>query len=314
MLNLIQGAELHLVNQSYSSDNNALRSYDLLKHHKSFQIVNRKDVMGHDSCKLFYCKRLSLLSWHFNYAAKAYQLRLYHLDTEKPLPSWERNFHFTPSVLEMDVKNSIPVSLENGEILVATVLNQEANCRIVVYLFESLASKSSGKGWKAAYSLLAPPHIRAAKYKIQSCVVISNHIYFSLLLPKVGAYIYKFKISSLQQHQREMFNIKQIYPDCRWYIKDSNLQKCFLAALKEDIIFISFCSTDDKNVVEVKRAIRPSVVSPADYRHGFPGARGVKMVAASVICDDQNLWLVVMHHDSKTNKCRITRHLFDIAK
>ena len=299
MLILIQGDELHFLNQSFSSDINTLRSYNLLTRHKSPQIViNKKDAMGHDSCKLFYCKTLTLLGGHFSHAAKAWKLRLYHLDTEKSPPSWERNFYFTPSVLEMDIKNLIPISLENGEVLVATVLNQEANCRIIIYLFESLVSKSSGKGWKAAFSLLSPPRIRAAKYKIQSCVVISNHIYFSLLLPKVGAYIYKFKISSLQQHQKETY--KQICHDCRWYIKDSNLQKCFLATLKEDITFITFSSSDDKNVIEVKRGIRPSVVSTAaDYRYEFPGTRVVKMIAASVIHGHQNLWLVVMHHDSK---------------
>ena len=315
MLTLIQDDELHLMNQSYSSDNNVHRSYNLLRHHRSSpKKVNIKDVVGHDSCKLFYCKKLSLLSGHYNFALKASQLRLYHLDTEMELPSWERSSYFKFSVSEMDLKNSIPVSLENDEILLATVQNQEASCRIIIYLFESISSKASEKGWKAVCSLLKSPPIRAAKYKIQSCVVISNHIYCSLLLPKVGAFIYRFKILLLQQHQKEMFNIKQIYPDCTWSIKDSNLQKCFLASLKEDIIFITFSSTDDKTVMEVKRPIRRSVISSADYKGELPGARFVKIVAASVIHGHQNSWLAVMYHDSKIKKCRITRYLFDIAK
>ena len=315
ILTLIQDDKLHVVNQSYSSDNNALIAYNLLKCQKSPPtLVNRKDVVGHDSCKLFYCKKLSLLSGHFNFAARAWQLRLYHLNTEMELTSWKRNANFTSSVPVMDIKNLIPVSLENGEILVATVLNQEANCRIMIYLFESLSSKASEKGWKAAYSLLAPPRIRAAKYKIQSCVVISSHVYFSLLLPKMGVYIYKFKISSLHQHQKEMFNIKQISPDGTWHIKDPNLQKCFLASLKEDIIIVTFKSTDDKSVMEVNQAMRRSVIPLEGCRNEFPGARLVKMVTASVIRGHQNFCLAVMYHDSKTNKCRITRYLFDIAK
>ena len=201
---LIQDDELH----SYSTENDALTSYGLLKYQKSCQKVNKKGVVGHDSCKLFYCKKFSLLSGHFNAATKAWKLRLYHLNSAMSFPSWERNSHFTSLVLAMDIKNSIPVSLENGEILVASVLNQEASSRVVLYLFP--ASKVSEKDWKAACSLLTPPRIRAAKYEFQSCVVISNHVYCSLFLPGVGAYIYKFKISLLQQHQKELHNIKSI--------------------------------------------------------------------------------------------------------
>ena len=232
------------------------------------------------------------------------------------LPSWERSSYFTSSVSEMDLKNSIPVSLENGEILLATILNQEASCRIIIYLFESLSSKVAEKGWKAVCSLLKPPPNRAAKYKIQSCVVISNYVYCSLFLPKVGAFIYKFKISSLQQHQKEMFNIKEIHPDCSrsWAIKDSNLQKCFLASLKEDIIIVTFSSTEDRTVVEVKRPTRRSGILAADYQDELPGTRYVNVVTASVVCSYQNTWLAVMYHDSKTKKCRITRYPFDIVK
>ena len=308
MLILIQDDELHLVNQRYSTENNALTSYNLLKYQKSFHKVNKKGVVGHDSCKLFYCKRLSLLSGHFNTATKAWKLRLYHLDTEMPLPLWERNSHFMSLVLAMDIQNSIPVSLENGEILVASVLNQEASSRVVLYLFP--ASKVSEKDWKAANSLLTPPRIRAAKYEIQSCVVISNHVYCSLLLPELGAYIYKFKISSLQQHQKDVHNIKSIWPDCTWQIEDPNLQNCFLAVLNKDIIIFTFSNIDNKSVMEVKRTISSSVITPAEHQYKFPCV--VKIAAASLVHGDQNPWLAIMYHDSKTNKCCITRLAINI--
>ena len=303
MLILIQDDELHLVNQfpTHSTENDAFTSYNLLKYQKSCQKVNRKGVVGHDSCKLFYCKTLSLLSGHFNTATKAWKLRLYHLDSEMPFPSWERNSHFTSLVLAMDIKNSIPVSLENGEILVASVLNQEASSRVVLYVFPT--SKVSEKNWKAAYSLLTPPRIRTAKYEFQSCVVISDHIYCSLFLPGVGAYIYKFKISSLQQHQKELHNIKSIWPDCTWQTEDPNLQNCFLAVIKEDIIIITFSNIDNKSIMEVKRTISPSVITPAEYKYDFPCV--VKVVAASLVHGDQNPWLAMMYHDNKTNKCCI---------
>ena len=78
-------------------------------------------------------------------------------------------------VLALDIKNSISISLENDEILVASVLNQEASSCVVLYLFS--ASKISEKDWKAANSLLTPPCISASKYDIQSCIFISNHVY-----------------------------------------------------------------------------------------------------------------------------------------
>ena len=72
MLILVQDDELHLVNQSYSTENNALiQAIWIYWNTKNTFTRSLKGVMGHDSCKLFYSKRLSLLSGHLNTATKA---------------------------------------------------------------------------------------------------------------------------------------------------------------------------------------------------------------------------------------------------
>jgi len=207
--------------------------------------------------------------------------------------------------LQLDLKNSIPLSLENDEIILVSAINQktrqEVNSFIVAYLFPS--SKVSGKSWKAV-KLSLPSCICATKYKIQSCIVMSNYIYCSLLLPEVGAYIYKFGLASLQQHQKEMHDIVNISPEHSWQVGDPNLQNCFLSLLKEKIIAINFHTANGKSIIEVKRlATKTSVVSPTKYKFGFPYM--VKIITASVIPDDQEFMMVVVYHDSTTDNCCI---------
>lgn len=131
--------------------------------------------MRHAAGKLFYCKKLTLLSGQFTNGIGTWKLRLYHTDTKAPVPTWEQLVRFKFSVLRLDLKNSMPILLRDDGIVLLTVINPEirqANSCVVVYLFPP--SKGSEKDWKgASLSLPQTRMIRTAKYEIQSCIIMS---------------------------------------------------------------------------------------------------------------------------------------------
>jgi len=73
--------------QDLTVENDALISHSLVEHKKNDQNVNRKNVVSHTDCKIFYHKTISLLSGHFKDDTQTYALCVYQLDTK--IPSWE---------------------------------------------------------------------------------------------------------------------------------------------------------------------------------------------------------------------------------
>ena len=304
---VIRNNELHLVFPDSKNEKDTVITCSLVDSHTTSASINRKSVVCHAAGKVFYCKKLTLLSGQFIDGTKTWKLRLYQkTDTKAQLPTWEQIGRFKFSVLRLDLKNSMPVLLKDDGIVLLTVINPEirlANSCVVVYLFPP--SKVSEKDWKGASLSLPQLRIRTAKYEIQSCIIMSDHIFFSLLLPEVGAYICRLELMSLQ-HPKEMRNIVNLKPEqiTSWKIEESTVQNCFLAVLKEDIIILSFIVTNSKTVMEIKRLTTQSI-SPTEYTYPFPCV--MKIFTASIVPGDGNPLIAVVYHDSTCNKCCIKR-------
>lgn len=187
-LSLIHDDELYLVIQGSASENDILKSYNLIYSMENTQSIYTANVVGHATCKILYCNnRILLLSGQFDNGTITWKLRLYQQDVTSYRVSWKQISCF--SGLQLDLKNSIPVSYGNDGIILASVVqNQEmrqTTISLVIYMFPQFRG-SGEKNWKAV-----KVRLRAAKCEIQSCVVISNCIYCSILLHGTGAYIYQ---------------------------------------------------------------------------------------------------------------------------
>lgn len=221
---VIHNNELHSVTKA--STNDTINTYDLLAGCQTSNIdINKKSVVCHADSKIFNCKKLSLLSGQSN--GTTWRLRLYQKDAKN---QWEQVPIFRPSVLLLDLKNSIPIQKENGIIVASVVPETRTTARVVIYLFSLLKVKSE-KDWKATTVLLPSPRGRTAKYEIHSCLWLSINIYCSLLIPEVGAIIYKLGLASLQQ-PKNINNISTFRPEGIWQIDNATLQNCVLAALR----------------------------------------------------------------------------------
>jgi len=288
--------------QSTTNENYMLKTYNLndpLQHKESNQEIDpaSKILPFAATCKLFcFNNKISLLYGKLN--NKTFKSSLYQLDTGSQLASWKLISYSNLSVSELliDPENLIPISHKDDEAIVTSVLN---DC-IVFHVF---SKNTPGRKWISATSSIPQPSNRSAKHKIQSCVVVSNFIYCSVLLNGIGARIYKFNIRSLQQYQRSNVSIR---PTSTWHIRDDRtLQNCFTSVHKGEVIIICFAVVSNQTVLEIKRPVLNSTVSPVEYRFKFP--QMVKVMAGSVIPGLDNLTIVVTYSESESNKYKIKR-------
>ena len=296
--------ELNLLEQSTTTANcNCMlicyKMADSCLHRSSQEINASKIAICSATCKIFCLNdKISLLVGKGN-VNKTLKLSLYHLDTDTLQATWKSVSHFSLSVSEsvFDFENSIPVSHKNGGVIITSALNN----RLVFYIFfKALSGKRS---WASAFSMLSQPQGHSAKFKMQSCIVISNNIYCSLLQQGVGARVCQFNIRILQQHQKNSINVRPTYT---WHIKDdSTLQNCFLSVHREKVILICCNDTNSKTIMEIKY-LKPSstAVSPAQYRLEFPYI--VKMISATAV-PSESLVIALTYHHFEAKKCYIKR-------
>lgn len=292
---LIQNNELHVAVHSSTTGNDTLKTYNLINCQEHTQEI--KKSVSYGTCKMFYSKKISLLMMSGK-SDNTTKLGLYQLNTKTLPASWDLILRSSVPLLG-DFKNLIPIShmYKDDGVIVVSVVNQQANTQILFHIF----SQSKAEKLKSA-SL----HIHTTKCQIQSCAVMLNHIYCSLLSPEGGACIYKFDIAALQRYQKETQKDKTIY-NCNWSIRrNTSLQNCFMSVLAGKVyIIVIFTNLNNKSVVEIRWLIDPSEVSSIDYQFEFPCV--VRVVAAAVIPGVQRPLMVVMYHDNKTNKCFIKR-------
>lgn len=255
-----------------------------------------KTILSHASNKMLcYNDKVSLLSGKLS--NKMWKLSLCYLNTENKFASWKPilNFNFSISESLLDFENCIAVShKESGLILVSV-----SNDRIIFHVY---SKNSPGKKWVSASSQLPPPsQVHSAKYKIQSCVVISNFIYCSLL-QGMNAHIYKFSIRLLQQQQRGTIPVR---PNYVWHINEDGrtLTNCFVTLHKGEVAIISCYVTDDKSSLEVKY-LKSEIVSASRYKFHFPYK--ITIACASIITDPDR-FVIAMIYTENNSKCYVKR-------
>ena len=292
--------------QGSANENDLLKCYNLNYCEQNMHKINKTNVVGHATCKILYCKRILLLSGQSDDTAAVWKLRLYYLDTTKLPATWKHISRF--SSLRLDLKNSISVSNENGDIILVSVLQHQEKRQLaltpVIYMLPQSrgTDKSTEKYWKAVK--LRQSYVNC---EIHSSVVTLNHIYFSLFQYKTGAWIIKCGL----QKPKETNFIETISSESSWQVKDVNMQNCFLSMYKEKVhmIIISLNVDGDRTIMEIKelriQEAGSQVVSPAKYQYTFPCT--VKVFAASIVPDVQNLEIATVYHDNKINACRIRR-------
>lgn len=282
---LIHNNELYVPVQTSTAGNDILKSYNLVNGQENNpREVKSRDHVPYAGCKMLYSKNISLLIT----SSSTTKLGLYHLDTKVLPASWEVTSRISAPLL--DPRNSIPVPYKEDGVIIATVINQQPTSQIKFHIFTSKADKRKS----------ATSHLQSnAKYLIQSCVILLNCIYCSLMLPKEGAYIYKFDIASLRKETNEDDSIP---PDCIWTIKNCTLQSCFLSVLKGVVFTVLTLTCDNKSIMEIKRLLNHQKISPVEYQCEFTCM--VKVVAASGI---QNPLIAVMYHNDDTGKCYVKR-------
>lgn len=292
---LILNDKLHSIVRNFANGNDTLKTYNLLHHKvKDINLTNKDLFCADTSYKTFsFCNKHSLLIGKLDY--KTWKLRLYQLDyTKAACATWEQVAYFKYSISDslFDLQNCIPVSHGEDKVILVSVLNndiEKSHC-IVFHIFSQKA-----KNWKIVSALLPIQFTRTAEYHIQSCIVVSNYIYCSLLLHGTGTYIYKFDLILFQQRN---INIR---PVCSWEIREPTLQSCFLSILQEEVVASSFKSINNKSIMEVRRLINFSPSLPVDYQ--FEYQCEVKIIAASVISTSR---IIVVHYDNKTKMSFIT--------
>lgn len=270
--------------------------------HRSSQDIDPDDkiILTAQNSKMFYYSNNVISLLNGKLTNRSWKLTIYYLDTEAPTYALWRpllNSRFVIIESVFDFKNSIPVLQGNNEVIIASVLKDRISFHSFVL---------GKKGVSSTISQL-PNLYTTEKYKLQSCIIISNHIYCSLLLYGEKASIYKFSIRSLHQHHKRGI---PICPQHTWHIKRDTrtLTNCFVSVHKEEepIIIICCYVVHDKSILEVKKpAANCTEVSSTEYTYEFPYI--VKIISTSVVPYFENLVIAVIYQESENNKYYIKR-------
>ena len=289
--------------QGSANENDTLNNYNLLYKMENTKSISKTQVVGATSKMFFHSNKVTLLSGQFDDMTSTWKLRLYQCDTAKTSStlhlSWKQVSRF--SNLQLNLKNSIPVSYEKDGIILTSVLQYQENRQtitsLVIYMLSQSkgSEKSSEKNWKAIKLRL-----RGTKYEIQSCVVTLNFLCCSLL-HEGSNYIYQCDLALFQKQKQTQFIEGISYLPC-CHLKDPSI---FLSVHKTQVIVIIPNIDCNKTNIEIKQLLNPSTISPATYRFEFSCL--VKIVNASVVPDVQDLEIVVVYHNNKTNSCHINR-------
>ena len=196
-------------------------------------ILKNNDLFcGTISYMFCFCKNICVLIGKLEY--KTWKLNVYQLDIKTTCATWEQVAFSRYSISDslFNFKNCIPVSHREDRIILVSILNDEtkSNHSIVFHIF---SKHVSGRNWKTKSSLLPIQYCRTVEYQIKSCIVHSDYIYCGLLLDGIGAYIYKFDLTLLQQNQKGSVTIR---PVCNWHIREPLLENLFYQCSKKRLL------------------------------------------------------------------------------
>ena len=274
-----------------------MKLYSLLHGNQSSQeITFRNNLFCGTTFYIMFCRCNNICALTGKLEFKTWKLNVHQLDIKYAM--WEQVAFSKYSISDslFNFHNCIPVSYREDRVILVSIRNDHNSSEHSI-IFHVFTRRVSGRNWKTTSSLLPIQYTRNTEYRIKSSIVYSDHIYCSVMLDGIGAYIYKFDLISLQQNQKCSTGIK---PVCHWHIREPSLQNCLLSVLKQDIVVISINSVDDKTILEVRRPMNLLPYLPADYHFEFPCK--IKVVATSIISTSK---IAVMCHDDTTNKCFI---------
>ena len=158
---------------------------------------------------------------------------LYFLDDSSDLPSWKE-------VLYSDISGTINpnnclTEQYKEKLIIITHLHPSARLQLYVY---SPTSDNTDKCWKSvSLALLQSDMPSNATFQLQSCAVVSDHIYYSL---KYGNQIEIYKTNLTVLNKAVL--VSSLQP---------SINQCFFSVLHGHVI--TFCKKNDKkaSVVEV---------------------------------------------------------------
>ena len=229
---------------------------------------------------------------------RIWRLSLYYLDTEPQLATLKHISHLTLSLPELllDFENSFVIPYKYDTIIIISVVNYSMHFHVIS---KGIYGKKSASTNVSISQLNI--HAAPAKFKIQSCAMLSNNIYCSLWQQGVGVRICQFNIWINQQQQKITLSVQLA---TIWQINDNpTLQSCncFLSVHKREIVIICCSTTKTKSILEIKRLnFDAKVVFLSESSFAFPYV--VKIETASVIPQSENLVVTVTYQDRKTDK------------
>ena len=272
----------------------------------------RKDMKTYTNCKkhvcptmLFYLNKVTIMAGDYDVDSRNTKLGLYQFVTSKPNLELVVGSKYSTTLIQL--KNATCALFNDGVIVVSVLdqITQQSSNRMTFHLFSQV--KVAGKNWKMA-SILLPPVLHSldsCKYQIQSCAVISNHLYCSLRLHETTVYIYEINLSPLCKYDKECY--ERSLPVRSWLIEDLFITDCFLSVLREEeVVITTFRNINSRTVMEMRLfnsasiTVTSSIPKPM-YQYDFPSI--VKVVTVSVISGADNNTITVIYHDGKANKC-----------
>lgn len=275
--------------------------------HRSSQELNPKNtsMLGTAACKMFCLNNeISILTGKLH--NRMWRSSSYYLDTKTPLATWKHISYLTLSISELflDFENSFIIPYKDDTIILVSVVNDSMH-------FNVICKGIHGKKSVSTNVSLSQLNIRSggsapAKFKIQSCIMLSNNMYCSLWQQGIGVRICQFNIKIMQQLQKISSTVRLT---SSWQINDnSTLQSCncFISVHNSKIIIICCDIADGKSIIEIKRLnYDAKVVLPSESRYAFPYV--VRIVTASVVPQSENLVVAVTYQDSKSDNYYIKR-------
>ena len=246
---------------------------------------NWSEVIGLDSIDnlcptmLMYLDKITLFG---SGSAKA---GLYSFDLLKK--SWVSINNSEFSFKNLDVKNSALYRYGPDSVVVVTVL------QAFVYFYLFSPSRKDDAQWKSAKLSLSK---QISNCQIQSCVVASNSVYCTLLTC-AHLLIYEVDLSPLEQATSDTCYLK---PTSSWLLDNSNIKKCFLSLLNEEVVTIM-----------VKEMINTKSVEVSQLQHFNLGSlkplttfNSIVVVDTATVVPDTT-YMAIVCHDSEMYKLHI---------
>ena len=277
-----------------------LKSYNLFNGQKTDRDIRK----GFSNCikqfcptMLMYSGEVTILGGDLDVDTRKFKLALYHTQiiNKEDLYSWEYiiGSNWKVSAMLLDLRNTVCASYGNDGVAVVSIYSPN---QMNIYLFSPM--KTAGKYWKNLHIKL-PDLDHGGRCKIQSCVVISNYIYCSLLVQERPlCYIYKINLTPQKQETLDSpFEIDKI---------SKNIKCCFLSALNEKLISITSEYMDSgKTLLEVKQYDHSACITLAPTFQYYLSSQ-VRVVTASIVSGILNT-VVIVYHDDKLQKCYVKK-------